>query len=193
MKRIIWHWTAGTHTPNAVDLKAYHKVIDGDGKVIDGHFPIEANEVIVKGKYAAHTLNMNTGSIGLSVAAMVGAKESPFYAGQHPITRAQVDALVALTASLCRAYNIPVTRQTVLSHAEVQGTLGVVQKNKWDITWLPGMQKPGDAHVIGDNLRARVAERLRPVDEVSVPVTPTQSWFAALFGGIMSLIERFKR
>ncbi len=28
MKRLIWHWSAGTHTPSALDRQHYHFVID---------------------------------------------------------------------------------------------------------------------------------------------------------------------
>ncbi|NJM13637.1 MAG: amidase, partial [Synechococcaceae cyanobacterium SM1_2_3] len=68
MKRIIMHWSAGAHTVSAVDKKHYHFIIDGAGKVHAGNFPPEANRNPVKGQYAAHTLNCNTGSIGVAVA-----------------------------------------------------------------------------------------------------------------------------
>ena len=74
---------------------------------------------------------------------MVGAVERPFNAGRYPITPAQVDALARLCADLCRDYTIPVTRKTVLTHAEVQPTLGITQRGKWDVSWLPGMGARG--------------------------------------------------
>jgi hypothetical protein len=87
---------------------------------------------------------------------MVGAVERPFSSGQAPITKEQVDALVALTARLAAQYDIPVTRETVLTHAEVQTTLGVKQRNKWDIMWLPGMTGPDNPVVVGDKLRGLI-------------------------------------
>ena len=163
MKRIHIHWTGGGHTPNGIDLAAYHFVIDGAGKVHPGKWPVSANENPVKGKYAAHTLGANTGAIGIAVAAMAGAVERPFNPGRAPITPAQVKALVTLIRSLAVQYKIPVTRRTVLTHAEVQPTLGIKQRNKWDITWLPGMSAPGDPLKVGDELRAMVmADPLRP-------------------------------
>lgn len=154
MKRIIWHWSAGTHTPSTLDKEHYHFIIAGDGTVHPGKWPVEANEKPVKGKYAAHTLNCNTGSIGIAVAAMAGAIERPFDAGKYPITPAQVDALIALSRKLGKQYGIPVTPQTMLSHAEVQPTLGIKQRGKWDIAWLPGMDAPGDSVSVGGKLRA---------------------------------------
>ena len=46
------------------------------------------------------------------------------------------DVLPAVLADLCQRYGIPVTPKTVLSHAEVQGTLGIKQRGKWDISKL---------------------------------------------------------
>ena len=156
MQRIIMHWSAGTHTVSALDRQHYHFIIDGSGVVHDGIHKPEANERPVSGKYAAHTLNCNTGSIGVAVAAMAGAVEAPFSPGKYPITEAQVDALAGLCAHLCARYGIDVTRRTVLSHAEVQPTLKITQRGKWDIAWLPGMAKPGDPVAVGDVLRARI-------------------------------------
>ena len=173
MKRIIIHWTAGGHKPSNLDKGHYHFLIDGDGKVHAGTFPVEANRKPVKGKYAAHTLNCNTGSIGVAVCAMAGAVERPFDAGRAPITPAQVKALAALLRDLCAQYKIPVTRETVLSHAEVQPTLGIKQRGKWDIAWLPGMKAPGNPVAVGDKIRAMVAEK--PAQRASAPkASPTK-------------------
>jgi hypothetical protein len=194
--RIVVHWTAGSHNPSSLDLSHYHFVIDGAGKVHPGKWPVSANVKPVPGKYAAHTLNCNTGSIGVAIAAMGGAVERPFNAGKYPITPAQVSALVALCRKLANEYGIPVTRQTILSHAEVQPTLGIKQRGKWDIAWLPGMAAPGDPVKVGDHLRGLIAAGAeKPVaarrdpDPVikSAPVTnpaPTlwgriRAWFGA--------------
>ena len=155
--RIIWHWSAGRHTPSDLDRKHYHFIIDGQGKVHQGDIAPEANLSTADGSYAAHTRGCNTGSIGIALAAMVGAVERPFRAGPEPITPAQINALVLLTRELALKYKIPVTRETILSHAEVQPTLKIAQRGKWDIAWLPGMAAPGDPVKVGDKLRATVA------------------------------------
>jgi hypothetical protein len=157
MKRIIFHWTAGGNTPSNLDKGHYHFLIDGSGKVHRGKWPVEANDRPVKGQYAAHTLNCNTGSIGVAVCAMAGAVERPFDAGRAPIIPAQVEALATLCRDLGRQYGIPVTPQTMLSHAEVQPTLGIKQRGKWDIAWLPGMSGPADPVAVGNKLRAMIA------------------------------------
>lgn len=160
MKRIIWHWTAGTNKATALDRKHYHFIIEGDGAIVSGNLPPEANLSTRDGEYAAHTLNCNTGSIGISLAAMAGAVERPFSAGRFPITQDQIDALTRLTARLCVKYRIPVERETVLSHAEVQPTLKIRQRGKWDIAWLPGMTETADPVKVGDFLRGMVAARM---------------------------------
>ena len=166
MKRIIIHWTAGHYAASELDLLHYHFVIDGMGKVHPGKFPVVANEAPQKGRYAAHTLNCNTGSIGVAVAAMAGAQERPFNRGSAPILQAQLAALAALCADLGRDYGIPITRQTMLTHAEVQLTLGIQQRGKWDISWLPGMTAVGDPVIVGDKIRAMIkAGPPMPVDD----------------------------
>lgn len=173
MKRIILHWTAGSYTPNPTDLKAYHFVIDGDGKWHRG-VDVSKNSGSLKSGYAAHTLNCNTDSIGVSLACMAGAVESPFKAGAYPMRVKQVDSLVDGVRELCRAYNIPVGRKTVLSHAEVQSTLGIAQRQKWDYTRLPFDDGMRGARVIGDWLRKRIEtvvliKDITPIAVISEP------------------------
>jgi N-acetyl-anhydromuramyl-L-alanine amidase AmpD len=150
------HWTAGTHVVSSVDRKHYHLIVAGDGSVVSGTHRPEDNISTADNHYAAHTRACNTGSIGVAVAAMHGAAERPFSAGGFPIREVQVDALVKLVADLCRRYAIPVTPRTVLTHAEVQPTLGIRQNGKWDIRWLPGMNSPADPIAVGNVLRNRI-------------------------------------
>ncbi len=156
LKRIIMHWTAGPHSATDLDREHYHFIVEGDGNVVHGKLRPEDNINTSDGKYAAHTLSLNTGSIGVSVAAMAGAKETPFSWGSAPITEAQVHRLCALVRTLCAKYGIPVTRETVLSHAEVQPTLRVKQRGKWDIACLPGDKVIRDPVRVGDILRAKI-------------------------------------
>lgn len=160
LRRIIWHWTAGGKKANSVDRGAYHFVIEDNGDVVAGNHTPESNIRPQRGRYAPHTFNLNSGSVGLSLAGMHGARERPFDAGPNAITQAQVASLVRETAGLCRLYDIPVTRETTLSHAEVQPTLKVKQRGKWDYIWLPGFGV-GDPVAIGDWLRAQVLEEMK--------------------------------
>lgn len=161
MKRIVCHWTAGAWKASALDRRHYHFIFEADGAEVRGEFSVAANRRPVKGKYAAHTLNCNTGSIGLSMACMAGAVENPFDPGRFPMTEAQWRAMVAKAAALCRQYSIPVTPTTVLSHAEVQSNLGIRQRGKWDFTRLPFAPELKGAKACGDRLRADVAAAMR--------------------------------
>lgn len=155
LKRIVAHWTVGKYTANAIDRKHYHFIVEGDGNIVEGDHKPEANIKPVSGRYAAHTRALNTGSIGVSMASMHGA-QWPDKAGPYPFTEAQFNAMCKLIAGLCKRYNIAVTPQTVLSHAEVQPTLGVKQNGKWDFTIIPFMPHVKGAKACGDEMRRRV-------------------------------------
>lgn len=186
MDRIIIHWTAGTHKVSDVDRQHYHFIIDGAGNVVAGKYAPEANAKPVAGKYAAHTLNANTGAIGVAVAAMLGAQERPFSAGKYPITTAQVDALARLVVKICDQYGIPITGRTVLTHAEVQPVLGIAQRGKWDITWLPGMTGAGDPVAVGNAIRdrARALRVVTPDPVTANPFAAIVAWLKSIFGGL---------
>jgi hypothetical protein len=160
MQRIIVHWTAGANTASALDKEHYHVLIEGSGKLVRGKPSIDLNQAPVRKGYAAHTLNCNSGSIGVSLCGMAGAVENPFSAGRSPITREQWEILPGVLADLCRRYSIPVTPSTVLSHAEVQGTLGIAQRGKWDISRLPFEPSVKGAKAVGDLFRNATKVRL---------------------------------
>lgn len=177
MNRIIWHHTGGGYRPGPEDLRAYHRLIDGDGVVHDGHHRIEANapgRVLAAGGYAAHTRGLNTGSIGVAICAMAGAMWGARGAWTHPVRAVQVDALVAETARLCGRYGIVPGPRTTLSHAEVEPVLGVVQAGKWDFDYPPrGGPGARDPIAIGDDLRAEVARLLDHHPVAPDPIRPT--------------------
>lgn len=161
---IVFHWTAGAGMASGLDRTHYHYLVQRDGSVAAGTLKPEANINTADARYSAHTLGANSGRIGVAMCGMMGAVERPFNAGSAPISRVQVTAMCRLLADLCRQYQIPVTRQTVLSHAEVQPTLGIRQRGKWDVAWLPGMTTVGDPVVIGDRIRADVLALLKADD-----------------------------
>jgi hypothetical protein len=152
LTHVRWHWTGGAYKPNATDRKHYHFIIDGDGNVIRCHDPR---------KVLSHTWRANTGAIGVAVAAMHGAVERPFNRGPCPLLSKQLTALSSLSARLCAEYDIPVSKWSTMSHSEVQPTLGIRQKRKWDINWLPDMVGPADPHTVGDRIRGMVARDLK--------------------------------
>ena len=166
MVRVITHWTVGNYKANSTDLKAYHFLIEGDGKVVRGVHSVRDNQRPIKGGYAAHTLRANTGSIGVSVCAMTGAQKLPFTPGAQPMKESQWKVMAEVVADLCETYGIAVTPKTVLGHGEVEKNLGIKQRNKWD-----PMVQPWATHKsykeVGDEFRAMVQKLL---DEASEPV-----------------------
>lgn len=169
MQRIILHWTAGGHKANDTDKRAYHFLVEGDGNLVRGNASVTLNSGGIKPGYAAHTLNCNSGSIGVSLCCMAGAVESPFNAGRAPMTEKQFHTMIGLVRELATRYNIPVTRRTILSHAEVQTTLGIQQRNKWDYTRLAFMPDIRGALVIGDFIRDLIQ---KPTGATAVPAQP---------------------
>ena len=159
MDRIICHWTAGSHRASSLDRHHYHILVEVDGKLVLGQFSIKANEVIVPKNYAAHTLNKNTKSIGITVCCMRDAEQKPFNPGPSPMTKVQWEVMAAVAADLCRAYNIPVTPQTVLGHGEVERILGVKQEDKWDPLKQP-WNPAANMDAVGDEFRAQVKAML---------------------------------
>lgn len=169
MKRIHWHWTVTGHNPIGDQLemlrRSYHFLIaytpERGAFVIEGVHRPEANRSTSDGIYAAHTRKANTGAIGIAICSMIDAKDVPkLDPGPAPILEEQLDLLAELSADLCQTYNIPVTRETTLTHAEIEPTLGIKQRGKWDIRYLPGATKILGAIEAGDQIRQRVREAI---------------------------------
>lgn len=159
MSRIIAHWTAGGHKASSLDKAHYHFIVEDDGKVVKGDHDIKDNVNTGDGDYAAHTLGTNTGSIGVSVACMAGARQSPFSPGSAPMTQTQWLVMAEVVAELCAFYKIPVTPKTVLGHGEVEKNLGKPQRGKWDpmvLPWNPSMR----SSEVGDTFRSIVQTKL---------------------------------
>lgn len=160
MRRIIAHWTGGGPTASTDDREHYHRLTQQDCTIVRGTEAISDNIVTSDGDYAAHTLRLNTGSIGVALCGMHDATEYPFNPGPWPITEQQFGAFCAMIATLCREYAIPVTPKTVLTHAEVETNLGVKQRGKWDISVLPWDRELCGSRAVGDHLRATVQAML---------------------------------
>lgn len=171
MKRIILHWTAGSYTPSNLDKKHYHIVIDGQGHPHRGFHGIDANVPPLRSaSYAAHTKGTNSRSIGVSACSMLNAHEIPFDAGDFPLNETQWEALAQVSAELCLRYDIPVSRQTVLGHGEVQDILNRPQSGKWDpmaLPWMPGLP----FRQVGDMLRSRTQQILDQLKNPSLATT----------------------
>jgi N-acetyl-anhydromuramyl-L-alanine amidase AmpD len=171
MERIIVHWTAGTYDISSNDLSHYHFLIDKNGKGYKGDNPVSGNSRSnPSGEVTSHVKNFNTGSIGISVAAMGNAIESPFDPGDWPITKIQFLALCKACAELCDAYVLPPTSdEKLLMHGEVQGNCGVEQDGKWDIGRLPWTDKFASSYDVGEYMRSIVTKIVNGEFEPIVP------------------------
>lgn len=175
IKRIHLHWTAGGHKANATDKKSYHILVEGTGKLVRGSNTIDANATprpSPRRARASHTLNANTGAIGVSLCCMRKARERPFDPGPSPMTREQWDVGMQVLADLAEKYDVLVTPQTILTHAEVQPNLGIKQRNKWDITRLAFDDDVIGHSDVGELMRSQVAALLDGREDEDGPVEP---------------------
>ena len=160
MKRIVLHWTAGTNFPNATDIQHYHFLIDKDGKLYKGKFPVSANEICKTDQfghalYAAHTGGGNTGSIGVAVCGMANFN-GKLSSTKFPLTAIQLEKMFSVGAKLCKQYAIPISPDTVLTHYEFgKSHPNTASFGKIDITILPPYLsvKP---HEVGNFIRKKV-------------------------------------
>ena len=138
MRGIIVHWTAGNHTANATDRQHYphpdrRRRQAGARKSIDRAQQPAESAIRQCGAYAEQQHRLDR-----RLAVLHGRGDGkPVQCRRAPMTRTQWDALPPVLGSLCRRYGITVSPRTGLSHAEVQGTLGITQRGKWDISRLP--------------------------------------------------------
>ena len=155
MKRIIIHWTAGSYSPNATDQAHYHFLVDAMGVVHNGNYKPKDNENCTDGRYAQHTGGGNTGSIGVSMCGMCGFRSSANL-GKYPLTKKQCESTFKLCAELCKKYNIPVTKNNVMTHYEFgKANPKTSSAGKIDIIYLPPYPEQ-TADKIGDFIRNKI-------------------------------------
>ena len=146
--RITLHWTGGTYKPNTTDKKAYHYLVDGDGKVCNGVYKPEDNMDCSDGKYARHCGGGNTGNIGVALCGM--------WSKDYPIRRIQLEAACKLIAELSVKYNIRVDNVHILTHAEFGNRFpNTTSYGKIDIVNLPCIAVYG-ADNVGNWIRNKV-------------------------------------
>jgi hypothetical protein len=162
-KGIVLHWTGGGPRANAVDLAAYHYVIEVDGTVVAGKWPVGANmRKLVDAKYAKHTGGFNSFRVGLSCAGMKDYR-SPSSTGSFPLTEVQVERMLEVAAYFIELAKLdPLDPARLCTHQEVwtrHRVKGTQNHTKTDLEFLPFRTdlKPKE---VGDHLRRRVAEIL---------------------------------
>ena len=117
MRRIIYHWTAGTNQPCLDDFLHYHYVVDSEGKIHNGKFLPEDNENCYDGKYAAHTGGGNTASIGIAYCGCYVPANTSVKMTKYPLTKKQLEAGFKLGAELAKKYKIKLAdKESVQTH-----------------------------------------------------------------------------
>lgn len=175
---VVLHWTGGGPRANPVDLAAYHFVVDFDGTVHAGRWPVAANMCRVGGdQYAMHTGGFNSYRIGVSAAGMLNY-HSPSDTGPHPLTEIQVDRMLEVAAFFLDAAGLdPLDPANLCTHREVwtvHGIRGTRNHLKKDIEFLPFAPDLAPDQV-GDFLRKRTAALLTPGPNLSrdpLPIEP---------------------
>lgn len=164
---VVVHWTGGGHRATGVDREAYHYVVEGDGSIVVGRWPVAANMRKVSGSdYAAHTGGWNSYRVGIALAGMKGYT-SPAAVGNFPLRHVQVERLAMLAGYFLELGGLdPMNPDDLCTHQEVW-TIHRIKGNrnhqKLDIEHLPFRPelKPDQ---VGDYLReiTRVAMQARP-------------------------------
>ncbi len=162
MKRIIIHWTAGTYSPNSVEIEHYHYLIGYEklpserGIIHTGKYKPEQNLCCTDGSpYAPHTGGGNTGSIGVAICGMLGYRDIK-HIGNYPIKPVQMEKCYELCAELCRKYNIPIEKSTVLTHYEFgKKNPMTTSRGKVDIMYLASNPSL-PSNKIGDFIRNKI-------------------------------------
>lgn len=162
--RIFLHWTAGHYGHNE---EAYHICIDRDGAVY-----VNCKSFL---SFKAHTLNHNTGAIGIALlcgcdahcwapagkdaSLLDTAYENDHMArtdcavidyGDEPPTRMQIEVMAKLVALLCWELRLDIDEDTVMTHCEIAfvddyGPGDGDPDMRWDLWFLPEPNTLGGA------------------------------------------------
>ena len=133
--RIYLHWTAGHYESTFED---YHLSITGDGGIY-----LSTEDLT---KVLAHTWHRNTGAIGIALCCCADATiqvDGSFDLGTEAPTPEQIESMAQVVALLSDVLQLPITKEYVLTHAEVgdldgygPAFIGTDQFEKWDLWQL---------------------------------------------------------
>lgn len=129
--KVYIHWTGGRYKQ---DFGDYHSCVHGDGTIVKTlDFDVRPSA----------TWRRNSGSIALALDCCYNA--TPDDLGDYPPTDVQIETLAMLVATVCDALDIEITRDNVMTHAEVASLDGYDLYSgdpdcRWDLLYL----HPGD-------------------------------------------------
>lgn len=157
--KIYLHWTAGRFTQ---DFDDYHICIHGcDYRPDEDGNPPEQEKVEDDGaiyvstedfsEELAHTWHRNTGSIGVTIDCGYGASTDDL--GDYAPTEKQIEVMAQVIVRLCRALEIPIDRNYVMTHAEAADNLDKMLPEgdeygplngceRWDLQFLGTEESP---------------------------------------------------
>ena len=113
--KIYLHWTAGYYDQFFYNPKTgkmdYHIAIDGEGNIFTDCD--DFSEV------RSHTWRRNSGSIGITLNAAVGASPNPAIGlGKCAPTAAQIESMSQVITVLANALDLTIDQQRVMTHGE---------------------------------------------------------------------------
>lgn len=189
---VVLHWTGGGSKANAVDLGAYHYVVEADGTVRAG-VPVAWNmrRLSPADEYAAHAGGWNSYRVGIAAAGMRGyrSRSSP---GSAPLTEPQVRRMCELAGYFLALDNLePLDPRHLCTHREVwtiHGVKGSHNDTKLDIEYLP-FRPDLKPESVGPYLRTLTAMSMRPTPPPSLAIPADRPPAADLSGLRLDRIE----
>ena len=151
-RRMFLHWSAGSYTK---PYGAYHTIFMGDGKAVR-NTPYGVDK-------GGHTGGGNTGSIGLSMAAMAGGTENA-KSWPTPPKQAQIDAMTSEAAQIAVdwGYSNADVDNLIMTHGEWERYAtknGILpgSPERWDLDKL----KPSDPRIDTSKVKSHGGNALR--------------------------------
>lgn len=155
--KVYMHWTAGHYETFFDD---YHVSIDDAGRIyLNGNL----NDIL------AHTYHRNSGAVGITLNACVGATSSDL--GAEAPTAAQIEAMAQAVCAICDGLWLTIDKAHVMSHGEAADNEDGIEPHeaygpkttceRWDLEYLGTDESPAfspwatDGSRGGDVLRGK--------------------------------------
>lgn len=155
--KVYMHWTAGHYETFFDD---YHVSIDDAGRIyLNGNL----SDIL------AHTYHRNSGAVGITLNACVGATSSDL--GAEAPTAAQIEAMAQAVCAICDGLWLTIDKAHVMSHGEAADNEDGIEPHeaygpkttceRWDLEYLGTNESPAfspwatDGSRGGDVLRGK--------------------------------------
>lgn len=155
--KVYMHWTAGHYETFFDD---YHVSIDDAGRIyLNGNL----SDIL------AHTYHRNSGAVGITLNACVGATSSSL--GAEAPTAAQIEAMAQAVCAICDGLWLTIDKDHVMTHGEAADNEDCIEASeeygpkttceRWDLEYLGTDESPAfspwatDGSRGGDVLRGK--------------------------------------